>query len=205
MNGNGSAKDFVPVHTSIESIVLDGTPVVRIVKKDKIELPDENTYAAWKGISFHNGIVEVCLRSRLLPDAPEYARGFAGIVFRAAEDGSAFESFYVRPANGRNCSDPVRKAHGCQYFSYPGYTFRYFREFGMTQYEAPVTLALDEWFTLKAVIHDECARFYLNGDSIPVLTVPKLKHGKGGSGSVGIYVDVGTEVFLSSWNVIRED
>ncbi len=43
-----------------------------------------------------------------------------------------FESFYVRPTNGRGFDDPICKTHGCQYFAYPGYTFKYFREFGMT-------------------------------------------------------------------------
>ena len=199
------AGDFLPVHTFVSDIALDGEAVVRVVKKDKIDIPDENTYAAWKEAPFRNGTVEVCMRSRLLPDAPEHARGFVGIVFRAADDGSEFESFYVRPTNGRDCDDPVRKAHGCQYFSYPGYTFYYFREFGITRYEAPVPLALDEWFTLKATIQDDRAEFYLNGEPAPVLTVPVLKHGKGRAGSVGIYVDEGTEAFISTWKVTRED
>ena len=51
---------------------------------------------------------------------------------------SEFESFYIRPTNGMT-EDPIRKAHGCQYFSYPRYTFAYFREFGITEYEAPFT------------------------------------------------------------------
>lgn len=199
------AGQFRPVHTLVENVELEGKPVLRVVKKDKIDAPDENTYAAWEGGLFHNGTIEVRLRSRLLPDAPAYARGFVGIVYRAAEDDSEFECFYVRPANGRTCTDPVRRAHGCQYFSYPGYTFSYFREFGITQYEAPVDVALDEWFTLKAVIHDERASFYLNGNPAPVLTVPVQKHGKGRPGALGIYVDVGTEAFVSDLRVHAED
>lgn len=197
------AERFQPVHTQVETAELEGRTVLRVVKKDKIDLPDENTYAAWKGLKFRNGIIEARLRSRLLPNAPSYARGFIGIVYRAADDGSEFESFYVRPTNGRNCTDPVRKAHGCQYFAYPGYTFSYFREFGFRQYEASVDVALDEWFTLKAVIQDEKAVFYLN-DS-PVLTVPEMKHGKGRTGAFGIYVDVGTEAFVSDLRVTPLD
>ncbi len=200
-----SAEQFIPMHTAVEDIILDGEPAVRIRKIEKIEQPDENTYAQWKELDFHNGTIEVRLRSRLLPDAPAYARGFIGIVYRAAEDGSEFESFYVRPTNGRECTDPVRRTHGCQYFSYPGYTFSYFREFGITQYEAPVELALDEWFTIKAVIRDEKAAFYLNGSTEPVLEVADMKHGKGQKGALGIYVDVGTEGFVSNLNVTVED
>ena len=165
----------------------------------KLETPDENTYAALNGIQLHNGTIEVRLRSRLLPDAPAYARGFVGIVYRAAADSSEFESFYVRPTNGRNCTDPVRRTHGCQYFSYPGYTFSHFREFGVTGYEAPVEVALDEWFTLRAVLQDQQAAFYLN-DTL-VLTVPQMKHGAGQAGALSIYVDIGTEAFVSDITV----
>ena len=199
------ADDLVPIHTSIENVLLDGKSVVRITKRDKTEMPDENTFAALKGVTFHNGTIEARILSRLLPDAPSYARGFAGIVFRAAEDGSEFEGFYVRPTNGRECTDPERRAHGCQYFSYPGYTFKYFREFGITQYEAPVDIALNEWFTLRAVIRDESAYFYLNENNLPVLTVSSLKHGNNSNGKIGIFVDIGTEAFVSDLKVIKED
>ena len=199
------AEQFLAIHTSVEDTILEGEPVLRGIKKDKVEIPDENTFAALKDTQMHNGTIEVRLRSRLLPDAPDYARGFVGIVFRAKADSSEFESFYVRPTNGRDCTDPVRKAHGCQYFSYPGYTFSYFREFGITEYEAPVEISLDEWFTIKAVIRDERASFYLNGDTNPVLTVSHLKHGSGSKGLLGIYVDIGTEAFVSDIQVIPED
>ena len=200
-----SAEHFFPVHTQIENAELAGVPALRIVKKDKLDIPDENTYAALKGVSFHNGTIEVRMRSRLLPDAPDYARGFIGLVYRAAADASEFESFYVRPANGRNCADLVRRAHGCQYFSYPGYTFRYFREFGVTACEAPVGIALDEWFTLRAVVRDEKASFYLNEGGTPVLSIPAMKHGKSARGGVGIFVDVGTEAFISNLKITLED
>ena len=200
-----TTEQFVPVHTQIEDVKLAGVPALRIVKKDKLTTPDENTYAALRGLQFHNGVIEARMRSRLLPDAPDYARGFIGIVYRAAADASEFEGFYVRPTNGRNCTDPVRKAHGCQYFAYPGYTFSYFREFGITSYEAPVEIALDEWFMLKAVIQDEKASFYLNGSDLPALTVPSMKHGKDMKGALGIYVDIGTEAFISDLNVTLTD
>ena len=127
-----------------------------------------------------------------MPDAPDYARGFIGIVFRAAEDGREFESFYIRPANGRDCTDPVRKAHGCQYFSYPGYTFAYLRHFGITDYENNVnTIALNEWSRIKAVIEDDYGTFYV--DDVKVLEVHGFKHGSDARGNVGLYVDIGTD------------
>lgn len=195
--------NFTAVHTSVQNSIINGKPVIRVVKQDKINQYDENTYAKVNNLLFHNGTIEVKMLSRLLPDAPDFARGFIGIVYRANIKDSEFESFYVRPTNGRNCSDVVRKSHGCQYFSYPGYTFSYFREYNITKYEAPVDLALDEWFTLKAVIENEHAEFYLNGES--VLVVNDMKHGRGDRGAIGIFVDIGTEAFISDLKVICTD
>ena len=158
-----------------------------------------------RGVKFRDGFLELKMKSRLLPDAPDFARGFIGVVFRANEENSEFESFYLRPTNGRSCPDPVRRAHGCQYFSYPGYTFEYFREFGIPGYEAPADIELDEWFTLKAVIQGSRAEFYLNGSVQPLLVVPALKHGAGAPGGVGIFVDIGTEAFVSDFTVTALD
>ena len=73
---------FTAVHTAIENVELDGERVLRVVKSAKIDQPDENTYAKLTGSNFHNGAIEVDMRSRLLPDAPGHARGFIGIAFR---------------------------------------------------------------------------------------------------------------------------
>ena len=173
---------------------------IRVWKTGSLE-PDINTYAGVIGSSFHNGTIDVDVCGRLLPEAPDYARGFIGIVFRAAEDGREFESFYIRPANGKECDDPVRRAHGCQYFSFPGYTFSYLREFGITEYEAPIHNGLDEWVQLKAVIRDDKASFYLNDEETPTLEVQRMKHGKEARGSVGFFSEIGTEAFFKDFEV----
>ena len=179
--------NLIPVHTALT--VEDGT--ARVAKIDK-DLPDENTYVKIAGVDFHNGTIEVDVCGGLLPDAPDYARGFIGIVFRANAEDSEFESFYIRPTNGKGCDDPVRRAHGCQYFSYPGYTFSYFREFGITEYENSVdSIALNEWSRIKAVIEDDRGTFYVDG--VEVLRVEGFKHGPDARGSVGLYVDIGTD------------
>ena len=202
---NPTAENFTANHVKVENATLNGEAVTRIYKHEKLMEFDTSTYAKLKDVQFHNGTIEMKLCSRLLPDAPDFARGFIGIVYRASANDAEFESFYVRPTNGRSCTDPVRKNHGCQYFSYPGYTFSYFREYGITDYEAPVELELNEWFTLKAVIENEKASFYLNGSETPTLVVPRMKHGTGEKGSVGVYVDTGTEAFVSEIKITCED
>ena len=93
-------------------------PVVRVVKDKAIIEDDEPTYAKMLDSDFHDGTIEADVLSRLLPDAPDHARGFIGIAFRIAADGSAFEAFYIRPTNGR-AKVQLRRNRATQYFSYP--------------------------------------------------------------------------------------
>ena len=199
-----NAENFQAIHTSVENALLDGESVLRVVKSEKVEFFDEDTYARLLDFNFHNGTICVEMRSSLLPDAPEFARGFIGIVFRINRDNSEFESYYVRPTNGRH-PDPVRRAHGSQYFSYPGYTFAYFREHGSSGYEAPCDIGLDEWIALKAVIQDGTAAFYVNAMDKPVLVVEDLKHGTDARGGIGFYVDIGTEAFFRNLQLTCDD
>lgn len=196
--------EFENIHTAMSDVLLDGEQTIRVVKADKIMQFDENTLVRLKDCDFHNGTIKVKMLSRLLPDAPDFARGFIGIVYRVNDNNSEFESFYIRPTNGMT-DDPVRKSHGCQYFSYPGYTFSYFREFNITKYEAPIHNGLDEWVQLKAVIRDETAEFYLNDEPEPVLTVKDMKHGKDARGSVGFFSEIGTEAFFKDLEIEFED
>jgi len=62
---------------------------------------DEATYTRIKGLTFQNGTIEVKVLSKLLPNAPEHARGFIGVAFRINDDHSKFEAIYIRPTNGR--------------------------------------------------------------------------------------------------------
>ena len=57
-------KSFIPVHTNIENVELDGEKVIRVVKAEKIMEFDENTYAKLKDFSFHNGTIEVDVYKR---------------------------------------------------------------------------------------------------------------------------------------------
>lgn len=198
-------ENFKAVHTHIDNVKLNDEMVLRVVKAEKIMEFDENTYVKLNDLVFHNGIIEVKMLSRLLPDAPDFARGFIGIAYRINEDDTQFESFYVRPTNGRSCHDPIRKAHGCQYFSYPKYTFEYFRNHGISEFEAPVDIDLNEWILLKAVIQDEKAVFYINDMENPILVVDQMKHGSDLKGSIGLFVDIGTEAFFKDLKVEIHD
>ncbi|WP_373714149.1 hypothetical protein [Streptococcus sp.] len=193
---------FIAVHTSLRNSHIAGEEVLEVVKTEKINQPDENTYAKLKDNFFHNGTIEVDVYSQLLEDAPDYARGFIGLAFRIREDDSSFESFYIRPTNGRT-DDPVRSQRAIQYFAYPTYTFDYFRERDIKDFEGPADIGLSEWIRLKAVVKGDKADFYVNGDL--VLQVQQLKLGKDASGSVGLFVDIGTRGYFKNLQVTAED
>lgn len=190
---------FRAVNTLMTGTTFRGRPALRVVRPAGITEPDIDTYARVRDLTLRDGDVTLRLCSRLLPDAPAHARGFAGLVFRADRDDAAFEGFYVRPTNGRSCPDPDRRRHGCQYFAFPGFPFSWFRERGLEGYEAPADIDLDEWITIRAELRGARAAFYINGT--PALTVPALLHGGGVFGGVGIFVDVGTECFVSELSV----
>lgn len=199
MNITFTKENLIPVHTLLS---LEGE-IARVAKTDNKQ-PDENTYVKIRETPFHNGIIEVDVKGSLLSNAPDYARGFIGIVFRVNDSDCEFESFYIRPTNGKGCDDSVRKAHGCQYFSYPGYTFSYFREFGITTYENQVdTIALNEWSHIRAEITDDSGIFFVDG--IKVLEVQGLKHGAYARGNVGLYVDDGTDGFFKNLKITYTD
>lgn len=196
--------EFTPVHTTSKLVEFEGEPVLQVVKSEKIMDFDENTYCKVENISFHNGVIEVKVLSRLLSDAPDFARGFIGIAFRISKDDSSFESFYIRPTNGR-VSDPIRKNRGTQYFSYPNYTFEYFRERGITDFESSADIGLDEWITIKAIIEDQTAIFYVNDKETPPLVVNNLILGAEARGSIGLFVDIGTQGFFKDLKITSYD
>lgn len=195
--------DFKQINVDSSFISLNGEVVSRVVKSNKIMEFDENTYAKLVDYSFHNGIIEVKMLSRLLPDAPDFARGFIGIAFRINEDDSMFESFYVRPTNSR-VDDKIRKNRAIQYFSYPKYTFDYFRKNGILDFEGTADIGLDEWIILKIIINGSKGEFYLNNEEKPVLVVKNMKHGDS-RGAIGLFVDIGTEGFFKDLDITLFD
>ncbi|MBP1044458.1 hypothetical protein I6N95_25960 [Vagococcus sp. BWB3-3] len=196
--------EFTSVHTMSKLVELECEPVLQVIKSDKMMEFDENTYAKAKNTSFHNGVIEVKVLSELLPNAPDFAKGFIGIAFRISEDDSSFESFYIRPTNGR-VEDAVRKNRGTQYFSYPNYTFEYFRDRGITDFESPADIGLGEWITIKAVIEDQKATFYVNNEDTPTLSVDNLLLGAETRGAIGLFVDVGTQGFFKELKITSYD
>lgn len=198
-------KAFESVGVDVELSSSEGTEVLRVVKPEDNMEPDVATYARLVGSDFHDGTIEVDVRARLSSWADVDCRGFIGIVFRASDDDDRFEGFYVRPRNGRSCTEPQRRIHTMQYFSYPGYTFAYFRERGIADYEAQADIEMDEWVHIKAEVAGTEGRFFVDDMDRPALVVPKMFAGDSARGGVGLYVDNGTDGLFRNVRVTCTD
>ena len=192
--------NFIAVNSFINNLDFEGTEVLRVTKDPKIEAFDEPTYARVIGTNFKNGTIEVKVLSRLLPDAPEFARGFLGIAFRIDEKNERFESLYIRPTNGRN-ENQLRRNRSTQYFSYPDYKFDRFRSESPGEYESYADMGLDEWIDLKIKVDGEHAELYVNNSKHPVLVVNDLKLGPDAEGDVALWVEEGTEGFFKDLKI----
>src|SRR5687768_13705544 len=125
--------EAVNVAMSVEKLM--GKEVVKAVKDSSVKEVDEPTFVKIKGIDFKNGTIEVKVLSRLLKDAPDFARGFIGIAFRINDSNTKYESIYIRPLNAR-VDDQVRRNHSIQYYSYPDYKFDRLRKESPEKYES---------------------------------------------------------------------
>lgn len=192
-----------PVNVSFSTKEIMGRSAVLVTKNPAIEAVDEGTFVKLVETDFKNGTIEVEVLSRLLKDAPAHARGFIGVAFRINEDNSRFESFYVRPTNGR-ADDQLRRNCSTQYFSYPDFKFDRLRKESPGKYESYADMTLNEWIAIKIVVRDDKAKMYLNGSEQPALVVNDLKHGADSSGAIGLWVDVGTEGYFSNVRVFPQ-
>mgnify|MGYP006188453597 CR=1 FL=1 len=202
-----------PVNVSVSEVKLDGENVLR-VERDLEALPfdpdnifktvDEPTFAKITDQNFANGTIEVKVKSKLLKDAPEFARGFMGLAFRINDDNSRFESIYLRPTNARS-DDQLRRNHSIQYYSYPNYKFNRLREEAPGKYESYADMGLDEWIPMKIIVKDSTAKLFLNNNPRPSLIVNDLKNGEGEPGSVGLWVEIGTEGYFKDLKITPEN
>lgn len=192
-----------PVGVSMATEKVMGREAVRLVKDAAVKEFDEPTFVKVKDIDFQDGTIEVKVLSRLLKDAPAFARGFIGVAFRIDEGNKAYESIYIRPTNGRS-EDQVRRNHSIQYYAYPDYKFDRLRKEAPERYESYADMGLNEWITMRIEVRGQQAKLFLNDQPQPSLIVNDLKHGASASGAIGLWVDVGTEGFFSDLKVRKD-
>lgn len=171
--------------------------------KNLVSTVDEPTYAKLKGVEFENGIIEVKVLSRVQKNTPfEASQGFIGIAFRVDKNDTAYESIYLRPKVGRSESQVARN-HTVQYYSYPDYKFDRLRKESNGRYETYADIGLDEWIALRFEVKGSEVKLYINGQKHPSFIVSEMK-GRTKSGSIALWVDIGTEGYFKNLKVYKK-
>ncbi len=182
---------------------LEGKKALKVTIDTTIKTFDEPTFAKIKDIDFENGVIEVKVLSRLVENAPDWARGFIGVAFRIDENNTQFECIYIRPTNGR-AEDQIRRNHSIQYFAFPEYKFDRLRKESPAKYESYADMGLNEWITIKIVVHGSKAELFLHNNKKPALIVNDLKLGEHNSGAIGLWVGNWTEGYFRDLKVIKQ-
>ncbi|MDO3380911.1 family 16 glycoside hydrolase [Gilvimarinus algae] len=154
---------------------------------------DNCTYLELKGIEFKNGTIEIEVAGKPLPNSPDWARGFVGVIFRVHDD--SFEGFYIRPLNS-NSRSQLQRNHSVQYFSKPGYPWHVLREQSPGKYESWAPLVSGEWTRLRIEVSGGKAELYINGAIEPSLVVNELKLGADRSGTIGLYSERTSDAYF---------
>jgi len=178
-----------------------GRPCLRIALdaasragKPGVDYVDQPSFVLLPDV-LQDGVVEVDLCARLLPDAPDYARGFIGLAYRVQDDLQTYESLYLRPTNGH--APPPRTSRAVQYYAYPDYPFDVLREAEPGRYEAGADIMPDRWTRFRIAVHGNDFAAYVDG--VQVLA------GQGKlppqPGRIGLWVDIGTEGFFADLSI----
>jgi hypothetical protein len=195
--------EFEAVGAIVSKETIMNKPAVKVIMDSSIHKADEPTFARLKNINFSNGIIEVKVLSRLLKSAPEFARGFIGLAFHINDSNTRFESIYLRPTNAR-AADQVRRNHSIQYYAYPDYKFDRLRKEAPERYESYADMELNHWITMRIEVKDGVAKLFLNDNKQPSLIVNDLKLGANSGGSIGLWVDTGTEGYFSDLKIMKK-
>lgn len=181
-----------------------GKNVLKVSIDTTIKSFDEPTFVKIKGMDFKNGTIEVKVLSRLLTNAPDWARGFIGLAFRIDDKNTKFESIYIRPTNGRT-DNQIRRNHSIQYFAFPDFKFERLRKESPELYESYADMGLNEWINMKIEVKGKEAKLFLNNGKNPVLIVKDLKLGENIGGGIGLWIGNWTEGFFRDLKVTHID
>jgi hypothetical protein len=190
-----------PNKVDVDPVTKDGRNALRITLdlasrsgQPGVDFVDQPSFLLMPDV-IEDALIQLDVCARLLPDAPDYARGFIGLAYRIQPDLSAYESLYLRPTNGKHLlPDPPRDQRAVQYYAYPDWPFDVLREREPGRFEAGADIGLNQWHKMAILL--EGRQFSLSVDDTLVL------QGSGKiaaqSGAIGLWVDIGTEGYFSN-------
>lgn len=156
-------------------------------------------FAVLPGVNFQDGVIEadmaIEITTPLFPGAP----GFGGIAFRARDDVSGYELFYLRPGNATS-PDQAKRNHSVQYVAEPGFSWPLLRRAWPSVYETYAPLATGAWTHLKIEVTGRDAQLFIDGAPQATLIVQGLK-GEDLSGHVALWGFPGQTTWFSNLRV----
>lgn len=173
-----------------------GRKAVRIVEVPGVRA---ETIAIVTGSDFEDGTIELELAGQVLAGAPPTSRGFVGVAFRVDPKSLAYDSFYLRPENGR-ADDQLRRNHSAQYISHPDFPWHRLRQEQPGVYESYVDLEPGAWTMLRVVVKGGEARLFVHGADQPTLVVKDMKRAPT-RGVVALWIGEGTEAFFRNLKI----
>jgi hypothetical protein len=179
-----------------ETTDYHGSKALKIAQKPGTET---NSLAILKDVTFGDGTIEVEMAGAPAKGSNEGARGFIGMAFHVQPNVSAYESFYLRPTNGR-AADQLRRNHSTQYISAPDWPWERLRKETPGVYESYVDLQPGEWTRVRIVVKGLEASLYVGGATQPCLLVHDLKLGAK-EGGIALWIGPGTEGYFRNLKV----
>lgn len=152
-------------------------------------------FAVLPGVNFQDGVIEADFAIELttaIPGTP----GFGGIAFRARDDVSGYELFYLRPGNATS-PDQAKRNHSVQYVAQPGFSWPLLRRTWPSVYESYAPLEAGAWTHLKIEVAGRDAKLFINGALQPTLIVQGMK-GEDLTGHVALWGFPGQNTWFSN-------
>jgi len=190
-----NAKDLDAQGLKAEEVEYRGHKAVRLTTLEGAE----DGLAFVKGTQFHDGTIEVDIATKLTTPPGVRMPGFTGIAFRARQDASHYELFYLRPGNS-HADDQAMRNHSVQYSSAPGFGWEKLRRQWPFIYESHAELQLEEWTKVRIEVRGRQAKLYLNGSESPSLIVDGLK-GEDLNGAIALWGYAGEESYFSNLRI----
>jgi len=206
-----SAADQVKPHNVVvTSVDFNGRKCLKVSLTDDMQAkmlkgqPGDQPTFVLLPVAFHNGAIEVAIAGEVNGKGAPDARAFVGIAFRVNKDASQFEAIYLRMTNGLKAEPPPpppRNERAIQYFSYPDWRFSRSRKEFPGQYEKSANIAPKLWIPFRIEVNGTTAKAYVNDEPEPALTVTDLKMGDDAQGSIGLWVDDGSNGYFSNLRI----
>jgi hypothetical protein len=151
------------------------------------------------GSELQDGTIEADLAVKITTPPGVRMPGFTGIAFRAKQDGSEFQMFYLRPKNALSDDQGMRN-HAVQYVAEPGFGWYRLRREWPFVYESYADIQPETWIHLKIEVAGRTARIFLNGATKPSLVVDGLKSSML-RGEVGLWGYAGEESYFANVHI----